>query len=82
LISALEKGKQPEKALEILKEMKQHSIVPNVITYNAWISALEKGKPPLVIQEMSQTKPCPATLLASQMRHKFRPTPRHHQQQQ
>ena len=35
LISALEKGKQPEQALEIFKEMKQHDIVPSVITYMA-----------------------------------------------
>ena len=44
LISALEKGKQPEKALAILKDMQQHGIEPDVFTYSALISALGKGK--------------------------------------
>merc|ERR1712139_266307 len=41
LISALEKGKQPEKALEIFKKMQLHGVVPDVITYDALIPALE-----------------------------------------
>ena len=41
LISALEKGEQPEQALEIFEEMKQHGIVRDVITYSALISALD-----------------------------------------
>ena len=44
LISACEKGKQPERALEIFDKMQQQGIVPNIITYNALISACEKGK--------------------------------------
>ena len=46
VISACEKGKQPERALEIFDMMQQQGIVPNVITYNALISAFEKGKQP------------------------------------
>ena len=46
LISALEKCKEPEQALEIFKKMQQHGIVPNVITYSVLISELEKGKQP------------------------------------
>merc|ERR1712118_647480 len=33
-------GEQPEQALEIFKEMQQHGIVPDVITYNALLRAL------------------------------------------
>ena len=46
LISACEKGKQPERALELFEAMKRQGVVPNVITYNALISACEKGKQP------------------------------------
>ena len=35
LISACEKGKQPEQAMEVFKAMQQQGVVPNVITYNA-----------------------------------------------
>ena len=44
LISACEKGKQPEQALEISAEMKEQGVLPDVITYNALISACAKGK--------------------------------------
>ena len=43
LISACEKGTQPERALKLLDTMKQEGVVPGVITYNALISACEKG---------------------------------------
>ena len=46
LISACEKGKQPERALQLFEAMKQQGMVPNVITYNTLISACEKGKQP------------------------------------
>ena len=46
LISACEKAKQPERALEVFDAMQQQGVVPNVITYNALISACEKGKQP------------------------------------
>ena len=46
LISACEKGKQPERALELFEAMKRQGVVPDVITYNALISACEKGKQP------------------------------------
>ena len=44
LISACEKGRQPEQALEVFKVMSWQGVVPNVITYSAWISACEKGE--------------------------------------
>ena len=45
LISACEKGKQPERALQLFEAMKQ-GLVPKVITNNTLISACEKGKQP------------------------------------
>ena len=44
LISACEKGKQPERALEVFQAMQEQGVMPDVITYNALISACEKGK--------------------------------------
>ena len=44
LISACEKGKQPDRALELFEAMKQQGVIPNTITYSALISACEKGK--------------------------------------
>ena len=46
LISACEKGKQPERALKVFKRMMQQGAVPDAITYNAVISACAKGKQP------------------------------------
>ena len=46
LISACEKGKQPEQAMEVFKAMQQQGVVPDVITYSALISACEKSKQP------------------------------------
>ena len=46
LISAMEKGKQPEQALEMLGAMQQQALVPNIITYNAVICACEEGRQP------------------------------------
>ena len=46
VISACEKGKQPERALKLFEAMQRQGVVPNVITYNAVISACEKGKQP------------------------------------
>ena len=43
-ISACEKGKQPDKALELLEDMQWSGLEPAVITYNAAISACEKGE--------------------------------------
>ena len=44
MISACEKGKQPERALELFDAMKQQSMVPDVMTYNALIMQwLRKG---------------------------------------
>ena len=43
LISACEKGKQPERALELFEAMKRQGVVPDVITYSALIS---KSPPP------------------------------------
>merc|ERR1712224_366323 len=44
LIRAMAKGNQPEQALDIFKEMQQHGIVSNIVTYRALIRVLEKGK--------------------------------------
>ena len=46
LISACEKGKQPEQAMEMFHAMQRHSVVPNLISYSALLSACEKGKQP------------------------------------
>ena len=35
LISACEKGKQPEQALKVFEALMQQGVVPNEITYNA-----------------------------------------------
>ena len=46
LISACEKGKQPERALEVSQAMQWQGVVPNIITYITLINACEKGKQP------------------------------------
>ena len=46
LISACEKGKQPERVMELFEAMNHKGVVPDVITYSAVISACEKGKQP------------------------------------
>ena len=43
LISACQKGKQPEQALELFKAMRQQVVMSNVITYNTLIGASDKG---------------------------------------
>ena len=44
LISACEKGKQPERALKVFDAMVEQGVVPNSITCDALISACEKGE--------------------------------------
>ena len=44
LISASEKGKQPERALKVLEAMVHQGVVPDAITYGALITACEKGE--------------------------------------
>ena len=44
LISACEKGKQPEQALQTFTAILRQGVVPNVVTYNALISASAHGK--------------------------------------
>ena len=39
LISAFEKGKQPERALKVFETLMQQGVVPNEITYSTLISA-------------------------------------------
>ena len=43
LISACEKGKQPERALELFEAMQRQGVVADKITYKALMSACEKG---------------------------------------
>ena len=52
LISACDKGKQPESALEVFKAMQQQGVVPNIISYSALISASGKGKQPEMALEL------------------------------
>ena len=54
VISACEKGKQAERALEVFQTMQWQGVVPNVITYSAVVSASEKGKQPERALEMFQ----------------------------
>ena len=44
LISACEKGQQPEQATRLYEAMQWQGLVPNVITYTALISACEGGQ--------------------------------------
>ena len=37
VISACEKGKQPERLLEVLETMQRQGMVPDIITYNSMI---------------------------------------------
>jgi len=43
LICAYNTGQQPERALKFFEVMKQRSVVPDVVAYNALISACEKA---------------------------------------
>ena len=44
LISACEKGEEPERALRFLEAMQQQDVAPSLITYSALISACKRGK--------------------------------------
>ena len=44
LISACDKGKKPEQAMELFEAMKRQVVVHDVITYSASIRACEKGQ--------------------------------------
>ena len=46
LISACEKGKQPEQPKGMFQARQHQDIVPDVVTYNALISACKKGRQP------------------------------------
>ena len=43
VISALGKGKQPQKAMEVFEKMQQQRVRLNMDPYNTLISALAKG---------------------------------------
>merc|ERR1719284_2261351 len=55
LIMDLGRAKQCGKALELLTEMRQKSIEPNVAVYTALISACDKGKQPERALELFDT---------------------------
>ena len=44
LISACEKGSNPQQAMQLLQDMSIRGQLPNVITCSAAISACEKGR--------------------------------------
>ena len=44
LISACDKGWQPERAMKVFENIELQSIVPDVITCNSLISACDKGQ--------------------------------------
>ncbi len=46
LIGTCEKGKHPDQAVEIFKELQRRVVVPDMISHNALISACEKGEQP------------------------------------
>ena len=46
LISACQKSKESEQALEIFVAMSEQRMVPNAITYNAMMTACEKSQRP------------------------------------
>merc|ERR1712226_493629 len=56
VISACEKAKQPEQALQLFEEMQRRVLEPDVITFSAVISACEKGKQPEQAHEL--VAPC------------------------
>ena len=43
-ISACEKGRKWEKALQLFQEMRENGIEPNVISYSSTISDCKKGR--------------------------------------
>ena len=51
-ISACEKAKQSEQALELLEAMRYKALEPDVITCNAAISACDKTKQPAKLLEL------------------------------
>jgi len=46
VISACEKGRQPEQALKVFQALQRQRTLPDIITYDAVVSAYEKGKQP------------------------------------
>ena len=52
LISACEKGKQLERALELFEAMQWQRVVPNVITYSVLSSTCVKGNQPQIFETM------------------------------
>ena len=46
LMSACEKGKDPDRALKVIASMGYQCVQPDVITFSSLISTCEKGKNP------------------------------------
>ena len=55
-ISACEKGEQSVKALELLAEVRCSRLHPNIITYNASISACEKRRAVKALELMEEVR--------------------------
>jgi len=46
LISACERGKSPELAMEVFRSMQRQSAVPDIVIYSAFISSCGKAQQP------------------------------------
>ena len=58
LFSACVKGKVAERALQLLQAMQRKRVVPDAITYIAWVSACVSG-PGSFSWQCSGKAPCP-----------------------
>ena len=61
LISASEKGLQPERALEVFYAMQQQGVMPDVITYNALSVPLKRASSQS--EPWSSSRQCSSTVL-------------------
>jgi pentatricopeptide repeat protein len=61
-ISACERGRQPERAVQLVVEMQAQELRPDAITYNTAMSACEKGHLPQHLQQLMDMRQrgCPS----------------------